>query len=1204
MKPKEIIELEKELGVVLEENTTDNNFLQHHNLNTYKTNDKNDVIALYTHIINSKRKIIKDLSFLRNFPTLKYLRCRMIDLETIEHLEYVPNLEMLVLINCEIENISVLSKLTNLQRLILDDNKIKNIAPISNLAKLIQLTLSNNKIKSIEPLKDLLNLGYLDLSSNNIDDISSLQKSKNLYTVILYNNLITNIDVLLNSKNSLQNLEIGSNPIKDYTILGNLSKLNSLEISSAKIDNYSFLYILKNLTSLSLSNNSIDNIEFLEPLKQLEWLYLKENNIEKIDTLKSFKNLKLIAIQNNPITIFPKWLLNFELEIHWKQYNIFITNDGLFSESGIYLYENPITNLTTISFNKEENYNYFSDIKNYFTELEKGFIINETVKLIIVGNGRVGKTSMFKKLKGLPFDENESYTHGINIGIVEKENLPEAKTEKLKLNVWDFGGQEIFYATHQFFMRDDALYILAWTDEKNILLHREKDADILPNNEPEKWQSCEYWLDTIRRYAKNSPILMTQTHTDCTKTAINETLLKKDYNVTEFLNFSASKSYGLEEFKNAITQNLNSLTMYGEKFPKTYENVILAIENRKNENVISYSEFVNTICRNANISEGGENSLLSYLDKTGLVVHYAQHEKLQDKIYINPEWLTKQVYSLINNKLQKTEGKISLDYLKENLPNYEKFELIELFKKFELLFEVQDKNETFWISPQYLPENLENNKSFQKQFDKSSVKLVFRFATFMPDNVMINFLSRYGSFAKDEYWKNGIYFTKNDSDCIVIRENSTDLYVYTDKNQDNNKLLQEVCNAFVEFGKNAKTEISVNQKDFVVYSECKDNFERKAKEIKSLQGEILKMKDFEFLFGDNNSFVKEKYMANKLLKQTIQEDEANELLELVREILVVVKQIHNSNKNWLALFYDDEKNREIVKKEMNKLHKLTNYDVKFGNWEGRLVSYKDSMQNGFVADISRILRILQGMFYEYKKINTGERIITKEDVIIFLDTDIIGKYLTQFGKILYELGCIEGVLENRGTTKKISKIEQQMQTPINIFISYSSADRKLREIIEKELKVHLKSSKYRYQEIWTDKEIAIGDDWNTEIQDALKISDIGILLVSPKFLGSQYCSEDELKIMLDKRQNEGYLIVPILIRECNFSNNAKLKAMQFFKTYQSEYEITDLLERDKFMPFDKLVSIKDVDERDRLLNTYFVKLVKELDFALDKKFAK
>ncbi len=192
-------------------------------------------------------------------------------------------------------------------------------------------------------------------------------------------------------------------------------------------------------------------------------------------------------------------------------------------------------------------------------------------------------------------------------------------------------------------------------------------------------------------------------------------------------------------------------------------------------------------------------------------------------------------------------------------------------------------------------------------------------------------------------------------------------------------------------------------------------------------------------------------------------------------------------------------------------------------------------------------------------------------------------------------------VEKLATTSHKTNSEN-MQTPIKIFISYSSADRKLREIIEKKLKVHLKSSKYKYQEIWTDVEIAIGDDWNTEIQDALKISNIGILLVSPDFLGSQYCSEDELKIMLDKRQNEGYLIVPILLRECNFSNNAKLKAMQFFKTYQSEYEVTDLLKKDNLMPFEDLADVEN--PKDRLLNRYFVKLVKELDFALDKKFAK
>jgi len=98
------------------------------------------------------------------------------------------------------------------------------------------------------------------------------------------------------------------------------------------------------------------------------------------------------------------------------------------------------------------------------------------------------------------------------------------------------------------------------------------------------------------------------------------------------------------------------------------------------------------------------------------------------------------------------------------------------------------------------------------------------------------------------------------------------------------------------------------------------------------------------------------------------------------------------------------------------------------------------------------------------------------------------------------------------------------------------------------------------------------------------------------FLGSKYAMGEELKIMLERRRAEGYIIIPVLLRECNFSNFNDLANMQFFKTYQSEYDVNDLLSKDKLMPFDELADIEKPNER--LLNKYFQKLANQIDVAL------
>ncbi|MCC6279522.1 MAG: caspase family protein, partial [Saprospiraceae bacterium] len=99
--------------------------------------------------------------------------------------------------------------------------------------------------------------------------------------------------------------------------------------------------------------------------------------------------------------------------------------------------------------------------------------VNEA-KLIFVGNGRVGKTSLSKVLAGDKFDPGENSTHGVRIKSWPVK-LPDGRS--LKINVWDFGGQEVYHNTHRFFLTTRALYMLVWDKEaqEDALLHPDRD---------------------------------------------------------------------------------------------------------------------------------------------------------------------------------------------------------------------------------------------------------------------------------------------------------------------------------------------------------------------------------------------------------------------------------------------------------------------------------------------------------------------------------------------------------------------------------------------------------------------------------------------------------------------------------------------------------------------------------------------------------
>jgi hypothetical protein len=110
-----------------------------------------------------------------------------------------------------------------------------------------------------------------------------------------------------------------------------------------------------------------------------------------------------------------------------------------------------------------------------------------------------------------------------------------------------------------------------------------------------------------------------------------------------------------------------------------------------------------------------------------------------------------------------------------------------------------------------------------------------------------------------------------------------------------------------------------------------------------------------------------------------------------------------------------------------------------------------------------------------------------------------------------------------------------------IFISYAHVD----ERHVKRLVAMLKPYEQQHVlKIWHDREITEGDEWYQEIQKAIISCDIALLLVSIDFLNSRFIQEEELPRLLELRKEKGLRIVPIIIRDCPWSNASVLKNLQ------------------------------------------------------------
>jgi internalin A len=209
----------------------------------------------------------------------------------------------------------------------------------------------------------------------------------------------------------------------------------------------------------------------LPKFQQLEKLVLAENQVNDISSLKELKNLKYLDLRYNRITHMHAEFLDLELDINWEQ--------KWDSEKGIFLYGNPLESPLVEIIEQGMN-----AIRQYFKSLEGEKQALNEVKVLLVGDGAAGKTSLVKRLLDQDFDKNESQTDGININTMEIK----LNNTDIKARLWDFGGQEIMHATHQFFLSKRSLYILVLDGRKD--------------------EKTEYWLNHIKSFGGDSPVLV------------------------------------------------------------------------------------------------------------------------------------------------------------------------------------------------------------------------------------------------------------------------------------------------------------------------------------------------------------------------------------------------------------------------------------------------------------------------------------------------------------------------------------------------------------------------------------------------------------------------------------------------------------------------------------------------------------------------
>jgi hypothetical protein len=123
-----------------------------------------------------------------------------------------------------------------------------------------------------------------------------------------------------------------------------------------------------------------------------------------------------------------------------------------------------------------------------------------------------------------------------------------------------------------------------------------------------------------------------------------------------------------------------------------------------------------------------------------------------------------------------------------------------------------------------------------------------------------------------------------------------------------------------------------------------------------------------------------------------------------------------------------------------------------------------------------------------------------------------------------------------------------MKNKITVFVSYARANRDLATRFLKKFNEQAAPSKLYQYVFWRDNDILVGEKWHEEIQVALAQCDVGLVLISPAFLGSQYIQEHELPKFL---KSGGKSVIPVLLQPIDLDRH-DLKGLQRTQIFRLE----------------------------------------------------
>ncbi len=675
--------------------------------------------------LNVSSTQVSDLSALKKLIDLQLLYVSNTQVSNLSPLKDLIALKQLYAFNTRINDLSPLKDLSALQLLYISETHVRDLSPLKDLSALQLLYISETHVRDLSPLKNLSALQLLYISETQVSDLSPLKGLTSLHKLDIYSTQVSDLSPL-KDLTALQKLNFNSTQVSDLSPLKDLTALKLLRASKTKVSDLSPLKDLTALQQLDVNSTQVSDLSPLKDLSALQLLYISETHVSDLSPLKDLTALQQLDIENCFIQYIPK-------EIY-------------------------------------DQYNCANDLKAYWKDIKQSqTTTNNQLKIMFLGNGCVGKTTLLHWFLDNAFKDlslEDGRTHGI---IIQPYKF---KDSDVLAHFWDFGGQEVYHATHRLFLGRRSLYLLVWATESPDAAHEERHPP-------------QYWLDMIADIGghERSRVLIVQNLFDGqTERNILTDAERQDYearglDITTYC-VNAKTGLKIKSLKTAIEEEAEQLLKTNiEELPTSWVNIRKAVADKRlaKDKTLSWADFEN-ICRDCELTTD-PTVILGYLHCAGELFHY--HNQFDNQIILDQEWALKAVYAVLKrDRIERFKGVFTLedlrDFWQKDNPNLTEDEA-KIFLNFMLAnktmfyteggYHGNDENPEFVI-PQLLPTTEPNRyRTWQRITDKTRHRIQY---AFLHRDIIERFIVATAHLSKNkDYWNNGLFIEYGEDEAMV-----------------------------------------------------------------------------------------------------------------------------------------------------------------------------------------------------------------------------------------------------------------------------------------------------------------------------------------------------------------------------------------------------------------------------------------------------